>query len=52
MLSNLVIFVDVLDNSKQKLVLLHTGGEKEKLLLHVKSLKSWPDKMKFVVAPV
>jgi hypothetical protein len=26
--------------------------EQEKLLLHVKSLKSWPGKMKFVVAHV
>ncbi len=26
--------------------------EQEKLLLHVKSLKSWPSKMKFVVARV
>ncbi len=26
--------------------------EQEKLLLHVKSLRSWPDKMKFVVARV
>jgi hypothetical protein len=26
--------------------------EQEKLLLHVKSLKSWPGKMKFVIARV
>jgi hypothetical protein len=26
--------------------------EQEKLLLHGKSLKSWPDKMKFVIAHV
>ncbi len=34
------IFVDMLDTSTQKLVLLHAGGETGKLLLHVKSLKS------------
>ncbi len=46
------IFVDMLDTSTQKLVLLHAGGGTGKLLLHVKSLKSWPGKMKFVVARV
>ncbi len=34
------IFVDMLDTSTQKLVLLHAGEEEEKPLLHVKSLKS------------
>ena len=46
------IFVDMLDTSTQKLVLLHAGGGTGNLLLHVKSLKSWPGKMKFVVARV
>ena len=46
------IFVDMLDTSTQKLVLLRAGGGTGKLLLHVKYLKSWPDKMKFVVARV
>ncbi len=46
------IFVDMLDTSTQKLVLLHAGGGKGKILLHVKSLKSWPGKMKFVIARV
>ncbi len=46
------IFVDMLDTSTQKLVLLHAGGGTEKLLLHVKFLKIWLDKMKFVVAHV
>ena len=47
------IFVDMLDTSTQKLVYsCMQVEEQEKLLLHVKSLKSWPDKMKFVVAHV
>ncbi len=46
-------FVDMLDTSTQKLVLLHAGGGTgKKLLLHVKSLRSWAGKMKFVVARV
>jgi len=46
------IFVDMLDISTQKLVLLHAGGGTGKLLLHVKSLKSLLERMKFVVAHV
>ncbi len=46
------IVVDMLGNSTQKLVLLHAGGGTGNLLLHVKSLKSWPDEMKFVLASV
>ena len=46
------IFVDMLDTSTQKLVLLHAGGGTGKTFLHVKSSKSWPGKMKFVVACV
>ena len=46
------IFVDMLDTSTQKLVLLHAGGGIGNLLLHVKSLKSWPGKMKFVIVRV
>ena len=46
------IFVDMLDISTQKLVLLHAGGGTGKLLLHVKSLKSLLEGMKFVVAHV
>ncbi len=46
------IFVDMLDTSTQKLVLLHAGGRTGKLLLCVKSLKSWPGKMEFVIAHV
>ncbi len=46
------ICVDMLDTSTQKLVLLHAGGGTGKVLLHVNSLKSWPDKMKFVSARV
>jgi hypothetical protein len=46
------ICVDILDTSTQKLVLLHAGKEQEKPLSHVKSLKSWPGVMKFVVARV
>ena len=43
----------MLDTSTQKLVLLHAGGGTgKKLLLHVKSLRSWAGKMKFVVARV
>jgi hypothetical protein len=45
-------FVDMLDTSIQKLVLLHAGGGTGKTFLHVKSLKSWPDEMKFVGARV
>ncbi len=46
------IFVDMLDTSTQKLVLLHAGGGTGKTFLHVKSLKSWLEVMKFVVARV
>ena len=46
------IFVDMLDISTQKLVLLHAGGGTGKTLLHVKSLKSLLEGMKFVVAHV
>ncbi len=45
-------FVDMLDTSTHKLVLLHAGGGTGKHLLHVKSLKSRPGKMNFVVARV
>jgi hypothetical protein len=45
-------FVDMFDTSTQKLVLLHAGGGTRKPLLNVKSLKSWPDEMKFAVARV
>jgi hypothetical protein len=46
------IFVYVLNTSTQKLILVHAGGGTGKPLSHVKSLKSWPDKMTFVVARV
>ncbi len=46
------IFVDMLDTSTQKLYSCMQVEEQEKHLLHVKSLKSWPGKMKFVVASV
>jgi hypothetical protein len=45
-------FVDMLDTSTQKLVLLHAGGGTGKTFVHVKSLKSWPCAMKFVIAHV
>ena len=47
------IFVDMLDTSTQKLVLLHAGGGTGKTFVTCKkSLQSWPGKMKFVVARV
>jgi hypothetical protein len=46
------IFVDMLDTSTQKLVLLHAGGGSGKPLSHVKSLKRWPCAMKFAIARV
>ena len=46
------IFVDMLDTSTQKLVFLHAGGRTGKTFVTCKSLKSWPGKMKFVVARV
>jgi hypothetical protein len=46
------IFVDILDTLTQRLVFLHAGGGTGKTFVHVKSLKSWPDKMEFVGARV
>jgi hypothetical protein len=46
------IFVDMLDTSTQKLVLLHAGGGTGKTLSHVKSFKKWPCAMKFVITRV
>ncbi len=51
-MNSLDFFVDMLDTSTQKLVLLHAGGGTEKNLLHVKSLKSWLEGTKFVIARV
>jgi hypothetical protein len=44
------IFVDILTLQQRSWYYCMQVEEQEKLLLHVKSLKSWPGKMKFVVA--
>ena len=46
------IFVDMLDTSTQKLVLVHAGGGTRKTFVTCKILKSWLGKMKFVIARV
>ena len=52
-MNNLDFFVDMLDTSTQKLVLLHAGGGTGIPFVTCKIFfKSWPGEMKFVVACV
>jgi hypothetical protein len=51
-MSNLEFFVNMLDTSTQKLVLLHASGGTGKTFVKCKIFEGWSGKMKFGVAHV